>query len=101
METIRKCTLDDVTQIAELSRLWADEAVTFAYPASNAEKISKRLGDYFTEGPDRRIYARGYSNFPISYIPFKLPISGDLRSLCSPGLQGRSDRVSIGRPHDC
>lgn len=47
METIRKCTLDDVPQIAELSRLWADEAVTFAYPASNAEKISKRLGDYF------------------------------------------------------
>ncbi|WP_274365883.1 GNAT family N-acetyltransferase [Paenibacillus thermotolerans] len=47
MVTIRKCTLEDVSQIAELSKLWAEEAVTFAYPASNIEKISKRLGDYF------------------------------------------------------
>lgn len=47
MVTLRKCTMNDVPQIVELSRLWADEAVTFAYPASNVEKISKRLGDYF------------------------------------------------------
>lgn len=47
MVTIRKCTLGDVPQIAQLSQLWAEEAVTFAYPASNTEKIAQRLGDYF------------------------------------------------------
>ncbi|WP_212983855.1 GNAT family N-acetyltransferase [Paenibacillus cineris] len=47
MVMIRKCTMYDVPQIAELSRLWAEEAVTFAYPASNVEKISNQLGDYF------------------------------------------------------
>jgi len=47
MSTIRKCTLKDVPQIAVLSRLWSDEAVTFAYPAASEDKIAQRLGDYF------------------------------------------------------
>lgn len=47
MVVIRKCTIEDVPLVAELSKLWAEESVTFAYPASNSEKIAKRLGDYF------------------------------------------------------
>lgn len=47
MVTIRKCTVEDVPHIAELSQLWADEGVTFAYPASNNERLTQRLGDYF------------------------------------------------------
>ncbi len=33
-------------RIAALSRRWAEEEVTFAYPASNEDQIEKRLGDY-------------------------------------------------------
>lgn len=47
MVTIRKCTRFDVPQVAALSQQWSDEAVTFAYPASQEDKIAQRIGDYF------------------------------------------------------
>ena len=43
---IRKAVAHDVPRIAALSRLWAEEQVTFAYPAANEERIAERLGDY-------------------------------------------------------
>ncbi|MEK4009344.1 GNAT family N-acetyltransferase [Paenibacillus sp. FSL H3-0333] len=77
MVTIRKCTMEDVPQVAELSEMWAKEAVTFAYPASNTDKIAQRIGDYFwiAEKHGRVIgYTHGaiqtsqYSVFPINAL---------------------------------
>ena len=47
MTFFRKCTESDLPQIARLSREWAEEGVTFAYPAAGEEKLAKYLGDYF------------------------------------------------------
>jgi GNAT superfamily N-acetyltransferase len=43
---IRKASVQDVPRIAALSRRWAEEEVTFAYPAASEEQIARRLGDY-------------------------------------------------------
>ena len=47
MVTIRRAEAQEAPIVAALSRLWSEEEVTFAYPASCEEQIVPLLGDFF------------------------------------------------------